>query len=85
MTRIAKVAAGNGNNVRQATTRVSRARRRVKRVAFNVTEELDKNVEIYALRKGRLKNEVFVDALRKLLLADQMDPDREPIISLSYR
>ena len=63
----------------------STTRTRNKRVAFNVTEALDKNVEICALQKGVLKNDIFVEALKMFLKSQRMEPDREPIISLSYR
>jgi hypothetical protein len=81
----AKNGTKRGRTARHQTASRSQPSGRVKRVAFNVTETLDKNIEVFALREGRLKNEVFIEALRNLLEAHRMDPDREPILSLSYR
>jgi hypothetical protein len=73
------------NRPQRGVERKSRSSPRVKRVAFNVTETLDKNVELYALKQGLLKNQVIVEALRKFLEANSMQPDRDPIVSFSYR
>ena len=79
------VATREGSAPRRRGRIRTRPSQRIKRVAFNVSETMDKNVELYALKRGLQKNQVFVEALDKLLRADSMEPDREPIVSVSYR
>jgi hypothetical protein len=56
-------------------------RERQKRVALTVPEVVDFNVELCALREGRIKNDVMVDALRTYLKTKEMNPDLFPTIS----
>lgn len=55
--------------------------RRMKRVALTVPEVLDFNVEICALREGRIKNDVMIEAIRSYLKNRKIEPDIMPTIT----
>ena len=68
-----------------STPQTSNRRRKLdvrqKRVALTVPEAVDFNVELCALREGRIKNDVMVEALRAYLRTKHMEPDRFPTFS----
>lgn len=54
------------------------------RVTLVIPYELDRNVEAFSLKEGRLKTDVVTAALREYLRANGLQPEKSPKVSLSY-
>jgi len=66
--------AGNGNGLAEEMSRTT----------LFLTSTQNLNLDVLALRQGRSKGELLREAVAAYLRANDMNPDRRPVVEFSY-